>query len=270
MRYTPGSSVPIAVSVLLDGVEVRPSSVGLTLLRPDGTIALNNITMEPVDGGGPGDYEYIYASSPSDPAGVWRYYTTVVGTNGETITETTYGFELAIALIVEDGSGKINADSYVSVEDADVYASTRGNDDWCTSGGYTYGQKAAALRIATRYLDSTFTYIGYVLYTQPPQALKWPRLAAYDEDYKLYSGVPVLMIQATCELAASHLREGPINAVDYNPYPNIFSVGAGGVNVAFGSTRGGLLRARRAIYTYVKDSLSPLTTGGSGQQIVRS
>ncbi len=79
---------------------------------------------------------------------------------------------MAIEIVVEDGTGKANANSYVSVADARQYAANR---------GVTLGDDeaiAAQLINATDYL-LTFEceYVGYR--TNDGQALSWPRTDAY-------------------------------------------------------------------------------------------
>jgi hypothetical protein len=54
-----------------------------------------------------------------------------------------------VALVVEDGTGLANANSYVSVADADAYFSLRPNSAWCVS----VTKKEQALRRATDYVD---------------------------------------------------------------------------------------------------------------------
>ena len=53
-----------------------------------------------------------------------------------------------MTLVIEDGTGKSNAESYISVADADTYHSNRGNTDWAA---LTTAEKERLLRIATDY-----------------------------------------------------------------------------------------------------------------------
>lgn len=79
---------------------------------------------------------------------------------------------MAIEIVVEDGSGKPDANAYVSVEDARAYAVARGvelpeNDD----------EVAALLIKATDYLESfACKYQGHK--ASSSQALEWPRRGA--------------------------------------------------------------------------------------------
>lgn len=82
-------------------------------------------------------------------------------------------------LVVEDGGGLSNADSYVSLADALAYHAARGNADWAGAASDTVREQA--LRRATAWLDVTFAarFPGYRVNGRD-QALEWPRTAAYD------------------------------------------------------------------------------------------
>ena len=58
-----------------------------------------------------------------------------------------------MSLIVEDGTGKSNAESYISVADADTYHSNRDNTDWAA---LTTAEKERLLRIATDYMVAVY------------------------------------------------------------------------------------------------------------------
>lgn len=77
-----------------------------------------------------------------------------------------------MALVVEDGSAKTDAESYISVSDADTYVS-----DWHGSvsewDNASQAEKERALRHGTRYVDNRPFY-GEPTSTR--QALAWPRL----------------------------------------------------------------------------------------------
>lgn len=78
-----------------------------------------------------------------------------------------------MTLIVEDGTGKADAESYGSVADADTYHSKFGNSGWAD---FTTDEKESSLRRAAQYIDITYgsRYPGYVV--RPTQALGWPRV----------------------------------------------------------------------------------------------
>ncbi len=114
-------------------------------------------------------------------------------------------------LIVEDGSGLANAESYVSVSDCAAYATARD-----LAFATTPAEKAeAALRRATAYIDNTYR-------TRFPgqrkkfrlQALEWPRVGVVDMNgFPVTSDeVPVEVVRATCEAAVRELASpGSLN-----------------------------------------------------------
>lgn len=75
-----------------------------------------------------------------------------------------------MALIVEDGTGVPNADSYVSLSDATAYCAAMGHSAWATASAT---DQESALRRATQYLDTRYRYAGNRITTT--QALEWPR-----------------------------------------------------------------------------------------------
>jgi hypothetical protein len=100
-------------------------------------------------------------------------------------------------LTVENGTGLANADSYVSVEEADAYHASRGNVLWAD---ILPAQKEVLLRRATDYITYIFgrSFIG--VRAVSGQSLAWPRISI--NDINLYSlGVPREIREATAELA---------------------------------------------------------------------
>ena len=77
-----------------------------------------------------------------------------------------------MALIVEDGTGLVNAESYISVADANTYNSNRGYTSWAA---LTDANKEIALRKATDYIEQVYRlrFLGY-RHTED-QALSFPR-----------------------------------------------------------------------------------------------
>ena len=103
-------------------------------------------------------------------------------------------------LIVEDGTGLANAESYSSVAFADDWHLRRGNLAW---GQKSETRKEQLLRQATDYITYVFgpSFIGVRAYLG--QALAFPRtLGTVDNGYLLSLGVPMEVQQATAELAA--------------------------------------------------------------------
>ncbi len=78
-----------------------------------------------------------------------------------------------MAFVVEDGSGKTNANSYSEVAEADAYHAERGNALWAT---YTEPQKEQRLVKATDYMDKRFGERWVGERGSDAQALDWPRI----------------------------------------------------------------------------------------------
>ena len=112
-----------------------------------------------------------------------------------------------MSLIVEDGTGLSNAESYLSVADADSYHTLRVNTGWAG----TTAEKEAALRGATEYL--TYTYGQKWLGTKKTetQSLDFPRVDIVTRDnFTLPDDVlPSALKYATAELAL-RVRQGDV------------------------------------------------------------
>jgi len=107
-----------------------------------------------------------------------------------------------MTLEVEDGTGLDDAESYVSVAEADAYFTALGNDNWTGSTSV----KEAALRKATEYLDATYNWRGLIFSVE--QTLGWPRTGVYDREGRdLAESVPLRVKKATYELALASLTE---------------------------------------------------------------
>lgn len=100
-----------------------------------------------------------------------------------------------MAFVVEDGTGKVDANSYATLAFADNYFLERNITIWDT---YTDDQKQAALILATDYIEMRFgsQFAGYRLYPDNPQALSFPRKDVYNVTI-----VTDKLVKATCEYA---------------------------------------------------------------------
>ena len=152
-----------------------------------------------------------------------------------------------MSLIVEDGTGILAADSYVSALDCSAYA---------TSRGLSFGSDAnadAALRRATSYIDNTYRlrFPGYRTFRRQ-QGLEWPRTGAvysypdtgadnpYVVPYAFYpfdtiapNAIPPEIIRATCEAAVREFAEPGILLPDLDRGGGIASLRAGSVEVKY-------------------------------------
>ena len=115
-----------------------------------------------------------------------------------------------MALIVEDGTGRADAESYCSVAEATAYHNKRGSsksDAWDA-----IDDKEASLRLATEYMLAVYRPLWIGSRLTYLQALDWPRIDAQIEGvagggYGYYppnyptDEVPVLVKNACAELA---------------------------------------------------------------------
>jgi len=106
-----------------------------------------------------------------------------------------------MSLVVEDGTSKTDADSYLSVADADTYHTAHSaSTDW--SGAET-ADKEKSLRLATQFLDAKFNGLWRGYRTYQDQSLDWPRACVEDNDGYSYVSdqMPQKLLDATAELA---------------------------------------------------------------------
>ena len=122
---------------------------------------------------------------------------------------------MALTLIKEDGTGKVDANSYASAADGDSYHD--GHLYATAWTGATTPNKEKALVMATRLIDGEYQFNGFK--GSEAQALQWPRercpdpdrsglgtvagvLSSFGRDSWVASDlVPARVVQATCELA---------------------------------------------------------------------
>jgi hypothetical protein len=108
-----------------------------------------------------------------------------------------------MAITVENGSGLANAESYITVAEANSYHSLRGNTTWAT---ITTEQAEQSLRRATDYLQQVYGGLWYGYKTTDTQALDWPRenVPKYDTssgNYYTNNVIPQELKNACAEMA---------------------------------------------------------------------
>lgn len=161
-----------------------------------------------------------------------------------------------MTLIVEDGTGRVDAESYASVATCGTYCANRGMTFDTTQTALC----EQALRRATAYIDQRYRrrFPGYRVYRATIgsyQALEWPRLEAYyhtpddqgDGPY-LYgfqaygnlgfevipqNAVPVEVINATCEAAAREFAEPGQLFPDLDRGGGVAELVAGSVRIGY-------------------------------------
>lgn len=99
-----------------------------------------------------------------------------------------------MALVVEDGTGLSNAESYIDVEFSDSYFLKRGITEWA---GLT--NKESLIIRAMDYIENNYAYQGTKLLST--QALQFPRLICGESVY------PIALKNAVCELALKSNEE---------------------------------------------------------------
>jgi hypothetical protein len=103
-----------------------------------------------------------------------------------------------MAIVVEDGTGKSTAESYISVADASSYFTARAVTTWAALA--TDALREAALRKATDYMENTYTWQG--TRKTEEQALSWPRYNVIVSGYLIDDDiVPEAVKRACAELA---------------------------------------------------------------------
>lgn len=114
-----------------------------------------------------------------------------------------------MALVVEDGSGKSDADAYVSVSFADTYFTNRQGSTAWNDSSVTVSDKEAAIRNATSFLDRRYNAMWVGRRVEKDQALAYPRVGVTDVDgFTVGSDdVPTVLEQACCEAAVLALSE---------------------------------------------------------------
>jgi len=131
-----------------------------------------------------------------------------------------------MGLIVEDGTGKSDANTYVSLAEADAYFVDHGAPaSW---SGVASGSRIAALKYATSSMNS-FGWIGSLF--NFTQALAWPRIGAIDAEGRDVSGIPQRVKDAQCEYAFAHVQKSIVTPVDRNDV--LQSVSAGSVSLTW-------------------------------------
>lgn len=110
-----------------------------------------------------------------------------------------------MAFVAEDGSGKSDANSYVSLADANTYFTDYGEPaEWTAASD---SEKQVALVKGTQYLDSHYRWVSGEIGSST-QALAWPRDGAYDRHGRYIEStiVPEQVKQAACEAAVRDLQ----------------------------------------------------------------
>lgn len=170
-------------------------------------------------------------------------------------------------LIVEDGTGKPDADAFASLDYVNTYHAARGNAAWI---GLTE-PKEQAIRRATTYISEAFAWDGKRV-SPSTQALAWPRAwvrGRQDEGVRS-DVVPTEVQKATAEAALRELVTPGALAPDYTASGRVKSErveGAVAVEYDLSRTDAESVRPQMLI---VNDLISHLLAPGAGNYLVGS
>jgi len=184
-----------------------------------------------------------------------------------------------MALTVENGDGLADADSYVSLADANTYAVNRGLLFPIAGSPEIIAAAEGALRRATTWIDGTYrnSFPGERR-TGRVQALEWPRLYAYDNLIPItelpYDELPRELVQATIEAAVRELANPNSLSPDITIGTIKKSVKVGDVAVEYFQGSNGAFDMKPTM-TIISGILSPIlmvsttSSGGLTRQSVR-
>jgi hypothetical protein len=117
-----------------------------------------------------------------------------------------------MALVVEDGTGKSDAESFASVTEANTYWTNRGNSAWAANDA----AKEVALRKAADYLEQKYRGLWLGSRVLATQALSWPRIGVTVDGFP----VPPTLVPMEVKRSAIELA---LRAVDGELLPDAIS-----------------------------------------------
>lgn len=171
-----------------------------------------------------------------------------------------------MALIVEDGTGLLMADSYVDLETAEAYHASYGNVNW--TGDET--DKETALRRASRYIDARYRSRLPGSRSLATQRLLWPRRNVLWDDgtAMAYDSLPTALVSAVCEAALLELQTpGTLNPVIV-PGEQVQSETVGPLSTTYRSS-GNATRDARPVVTLIDDIMAPLLDSDSLSRVAK-
>lgn len=108
-----------------------------------------------------------------------------------------------MSLVTEDGTGKSNADAYVTLAECDAYHVNLGNSDWDIDAedAANVTKRENAIKKATAFIDTRYGGRFKGVRSTAEQALLFPRYGISDNDGYVLENVPTAVKRATCEAA---------------------------------------------------------------------
>ncbi|UNK39375.1 hypothetical protein MNR02_06620 [Shinella sp. H4-D48] len=169
-----------------------------------------------------------------------------------------------MALIVEDGTGLANAESYASVAEFKAYAGKVGYD--YTTPAYSDTQVEQALRRATTWIDARYGPLFQGRWATTTQRLEWPRSGVVYRCNGIASDeIPEKLKDALCEAAWRELIDpsslSPDAAVDQIKRDKV-----GDAETEFRASSSG----SHPVVFIVHDLLSGLTKGRASAYVGRA
>lgn len=172
-----------------------------------------------------------------------------------------------MALVVEDGTGRADANGYISVDDANTYFADRNVTAWDS-----VAEPEAAIILATDFMLNMYRmrWKGFRRFTT--QALDWPRVAAEKPDsigmgyggypnYYLLTEIPSEVKLACAELAL-RASAGSL-APDLSPDDYIKIARVGPISVEYAD-----YRPLVSLFRSVEQKLAPLLVGTAGVAMI--
>jgi hypothetical protein len=257
------------------------TGVSLQLRKPLGSLLTKNLTTSSITAFNPGSVTYTTAQADVDQVGAYNFELLVqIGAAKQITTEGYFTVASGIdpgTLVVEDGTGLANANSYATLAEGNDYNGMHlYGDGWFKAPPAT---RTKALVTATRVIDVQVQFDGYRASTT--QALAWPRIYApyreLEQPYLYAAGiiqgmiafgatgvygvfwpsdaVPIPVKAATCELARVLIEGGDRTKDDPTKGISSLSLGSGAFAVTFNP------EDRRAVLPdIVAQILAPLGT----------
>ena len=142
-------------------------------------------------------------------------------------------------LIVEDGTGRTDANAFVSLEFFARYCQERGR----SLTPYTQTEHCQSIIRATEYLSESFHWKGIRKNGRNDsdgyQALAWPRYGLYDRENNWVSSdsIPREIQWATCEAAYYELANPDALQPAYTPHDRPKMLKAGSVAITYDTSR---------------------------------
>ena len=170
-----------------------------------------------------------------------------------------------MALVTEDGTGKSNADAYVSLAECDAYHTNLGNSDWVIYANCAANvtKRENAIKKATAFIDMRYGGRFKGVRKTAEQALLFPRYGISDNDGYVLENVPLAVKRATCE-AALKIFLGADLMPDLDRGGKIISETVGPISTTYSS---GAPAGTK--FEMIESLLRGCLNGGSGVRMVR-